>query len=101
MMKNIPTDKEARRRANEIRLEKYNNIKVERISRIDYILKEIDGCYDTVDDYIELIKYFDNILPGKKYFIEVSNDKNKMTYSDEFIEDLLKKEFINHLSKNV
>lgn len=73
------------------------DIQIDRVSRIDHILDSTkDGC-DAIDGCIEVIKVLDNKLPGKEYLYELKFCDESMIYSDTFVEDMLKKEFIKHL----
>lgn len=74
------------------------DIKIKRINRTKYILNEISKwrCID-IDNAIENIKTLDSKFPGKNYLYELKLGNKTMTYSDEFIENMLKDEYIKHL----
>lgn len=86
-----------------VNLDKNNkeDITIRKVARIKHILKEISGWdyrdIDNIDNAIEDIKTLDSKFPGKNYLYELKLGNKTTTYSDEFVENMLKDEYIKHL----
>lgn len=83
-----------------VKLDK-EDITIRKVARIKHILNEISKWnyldIENIDNAIEDIKTLDSKLPGRNYLYELKLGSNTMTYSDEFVENMLKDEYIKHL----